>query len=43
MILYGTADGIVETVDGVQREHIMNVINDKHGHVGYFKVVPTKI
>ena len=43
MILYGTADGIVETVDGVQKEHIMNIINDKYGHVGYFKVVPTKV
>jgi hypothetical protein len=43
MIVYGTADGIVETVDGVQREVIMNIINDKYGNVGYLKVVPTKV
>ena len=43
MLLYGIADGIVETVDEVQREHIMNIINDKYGHAGYFKVVPIKV
>ena len=36
-------DAIVQTVDGIQKEHIINIINDKYAHVDYLKVVPTKV
>lgn len=43
MIIFGTADGIVETENGKQIENILNKITDKYGHVGYFKAVPADI
>ena len=40
MITFGTANGVVETLNGKQLENIVSKMTDRFGNIGYMRSVP---
>ena len=43
MITFGTANGIVETLNGKQLENIVSKSKDRFGNIGYMRSVPADL
>jgi len=43
MITFGTANGIVETLNGKQLENIVSKSKDRYGNIGYMRSVPADL